>query len=96
MRIDVGIKPIEMPTREITSKINIAIDVSQLLEELQRFDARITIELAIMSANDTYYYSFIKRNIMEETIIFPMFVAGEITNLDDINYTVQISYISKL
>lgn len=44
----------------------------------------------------TYYYSFIRRNIVEETMIFPMFVEGELKSLEHVSYTVQISYISKV
>lgn len=93
MRVNVDASPIEMPPNEPFTKIDVHIDVSHLLEELKLYDAVFYIELTV--GNDSYHYSFVKRNITEPIVTLPIFVRGEISDLSSISYLVYMSYTKK-
>lgn len=95
MRKEIEVNLIEMPPNETTTKVNVKIDISELLGELKLFDALFHIELTVGREKDLYHYSFVKRDIRESPIIFPMFIRGQITDLSTVNHSVHISYIKK-
>ena len=56
------------------------------MEELKLFDALFHIELQVGQTGESYHYSFIKRDITESDMVFPMFVKGKITDLDTMTH----------
>ena len=91
MHKEVMVEAIPMASQQRVTKINVKINISNLLDELKLFDALFHIELTV--GEKLYHYSFIKRNITESKVIFPMSVEGEVKDLINVSYTIHISYI---